>query len=301
MSQTTETLLPDAPPVAGEETPALAGPGGDPPVTLIERRKGWQVVSLRELWRYRELLFFLAWRDVKVRYKQAVLGGLWAILQPALTAAVLTIFLGRLAHVPSDGVPYPLFVYAGLIIWQLFSQALSQASSSVVTSSSLITKVYFPRLVIPLSSILVSLVDTAIASTLLLAMMVYYRVSITPAIVTLPIFLLLAVLAVVAVSSWLSALHVQYRDVRWLMPFLIQAWMFATPVMYPSSIVPDAWRPVFGLNPMVGAVEGFRWALLGQQPPSLLLLAVSSAVTLVVLIGGLYYFRRVEQTFADTI
>ncbi len=274
---------------------------GGPSWVWIEPRRGWAPLDLRALWNYRELLHFLAWRDVKVRYKQAVLGGLWAILQPALTAAVLTIFLGRLAHVPSDGVPYPLFVYAGLIIWQLFSQALSQASSSVVTSSSLITKVYFPRLVIPLSSILVSLVDTAIASTLLLAMMVYYRVSITPAIVTLPIFLLLAVLAVVAVSSWLSALHVQYRDVRWLMPFLIQAWMFATPVMYPSSIVPDAWRPVFGLNPMVGAVEGFRWALLGQQPPSLLLLAVSSAVTLVVLIGGLYYFRRVEQTFADTI
>jgi len=267
----------------------------------MEPPRRWAPLDLRALWNYRELLHFLAWRDVKVRYKQAVLGGLWAIIQPVLLAVIFTVFLGRLAGVPSDGVPYPLFVYTGLIIWQMFSLALAQASGSIVASSGVITKVYFPRLVIPLASILVSLVDTAIASTVLLVMMLYYRVPITPAILTLPIFLLVAVLAAVAVSSWLSALHVQYRDVRWITPFLIQAWMFATPVMYPSSLVPDVWRPLYGLNPMVGAVEGFRWALLGQQPPSLLVLAVSSAVTLIVLIGGLYYFRRMEQTFADTI
>jgi lipopolysaccharide transport system permease protein len=271
------------------------------PWVWIEPRHHWAPLDLRALWNYRELLHFLAWRDVKVRYKQAVLGGLWAIIQPVLMAVVFTVFLSRVAGIRSDGVPYPLFVYSGLIIWQMFSLSLSQASGSIVSSASLITKVYFPRLVIPLSSILVSLVDAAIASTILMAMLVYYHVPITPAIVTLPLFLLLAILAALAISCWSSALNVQYRDVRWIIPFVIQAWLFATPVMYPSSLVPDAWRPLFGLNPMVGAVEGFRWALLGQEPPSLPMLAVSSAATLIVLIGGLYYFRGVEQSFADTI
>jgi lipopolysaccharide transport system permease protein len=183
----------------------------------------------------------------------------------------------------------------------MFSLSLTQASGSIVSSSSLVTKVYFPRLVIPISSILVSLVDAAIASTILIVMLVYYHVAITPAIVALPLFLLLAIVVALAVSCWSSSLNVKYRDVRWLIPFVVQAWLFATPVMYPSSLVPEAWRPLFGLNPMVGAVEGFRWALLGQEPPSLLMLAVSSAVTLVVLIAGLYYFRSVEQSFADTI
>jgi len=271
------------------------------PWVWIESRRHWAPVDVRALWDYRELLHFLAWRDVKVRYKQAVLGGLWAIIQPVLMAVVFTIFLSRVAGIRSDGVPYPLFVYSGLILWQMFSLSLTQASGSIVSSASLVTKVYFPRLVIPLSSILVSLVDAAIASTVLVAMLIYYRIPVTLAIFTLPFFLLLAVLTAIAVSCWSSALNVQYRDVRWIIPFLIQAWLFATPVMYPSTLVPDAWRPLFGLNPMVGAVEGFRWALLGQAPPSLPMLTVSSAAMLIVLIGGLYYFRSVEQSFADTI
>jgi lipopolysaccharide transport system permease protein len=287
--------------VASSGVPASESTASAIPWVWIEPRRHWAALDLRSLWDYRELLHFLAWRDVKVRYNQAVLGGLWAIIQPVFMAVVFSVFLGRLAGVPSDGVPYPLFVYCGLVIWQLFALSLTQASGSIVSSANLVTKVYFPRLVIPLSSILVSLLDAAIASGVLMLMLLYYRVTITPAILTLPLFLVLALLTALAVGSWLSALMVQYRDFRYISVFLTQLWLFATPVMYPSSLVPESWRPLFGLNPMVSTVEGFRWALLGQAPPSLLMLALSTAVMLIVLIGGLYYFRRMEQTFADTI
>jgi lipopolysaccharide transport system permease protein len=261
----------------------------------------WVPLNLPELWAYRELLYFLTWRDVKVRYQQTILGLAWAVIQPLAMMIVFSVFLGRLAGVPSDNLPYPLFVYCGLTVWQAFSQSLTSVTASVVSSASLVTKVYFPRLLIPIASVGVGLVDSLVASGALLVLLAYYRVSITPTILTLPLFLLLAVLSALAVGIWLSALNVQYRDVRYVIPYLVQLWLFATPVVYPSSLVPEQWRPLLGLNPMAGVVDGFRWALLGQAAPSPLLLAGSTAVTLVVLIGGLYYFRHLEQSFADTI
>jgi lipopolysaccharide transport system permease protein len=261
----------------------------------------WVPLDLRALWAYRELLYFLAWRDIKVRYKQTVFGLAWAIIQPLAMMVVFSIFLGRLAGVPSDGVPYPIFVYCGLVVWQAFSQSLSSATGSVVASASLVTKVYFPRLVIPVAAVAVGLVDALVGCGVLVLLLIYYHVGITPTILTLPVFLLLAVLTALAAGVWLSALNVLYRDVRHAVPFLIQLWLFATPVVYPSSLVPENWRPLLGLNPVTGVVEGFRWALLGQAPPSLPLLAMSTGATLIVLIGGLYYFRRMEQTFADAI
>jgi len=261
----------------------------------------WVPLDLRALWAYRELLYFLAWRDIKVRYKQTVFGVAWAIIQPVAMMVVFSVFLGRLAGVPSDGVPYPIFVYCGLVVWQAFAGSLASATGSVVASASLVTKVYFPRLVIPIAAVAVGLVDALVGGVVLVLLLVYYQVGITPAILTLPAFLLLAVLTALAAGVWLAALNVQYRDVRHAVPFLIQLWLFATPVVYPSSLVPESWRPLLGLNPVTGVVEGFRWALLGQAPPSLPLLAMSTGATLVVLIGGLYYFRRMEQTFADAI
>jgi len=261
----------------------------------------WVPLDLRALWAYRELLYFLAWRDIKVRYKQTVFGVAWAIIQPLAMMVVFSVFLGRLAGVPSDGVPYPIFVYCGLVVWQAFSQSLATATGSVVASANLVTKVYFPRLVIPIAAVAVGLVDALIGSVVLILLLVYYHVGITPAILTLPAFLLLAVLTALAAGVWLAALNVQYRDVRHAVPFLIQLWLFATPVVYPSSLVPENWRPLLALNPVTGVVEGFRWALLGQAPPALPLLAVSTGATLIVLVGGLFYFRRMEQTFADAI
>jgi lipopolysaccharide transport system permease protein len=261
----------------------------------------WVPLDLRALWAYRELLYFLAWRDIKVRYKQTVFGVAWAIIQPVAMMVVFSVFLGRLAGVPSDGVPYPIFVYCGLVVWQAFAGSLASATGSVVASASLVTKVYFPRLVIPVAAVAVGLVDALVGSIVLVLLLVYYHVGITPAILTLPAFLLLAVLTALAAGVWLAALNVQYRDVRHAVPFLIQLWLFATPVVYPSSLVPESWRPLLGLNPVTGVVEGFRWALLGQAPPSLPLLAMSTGATLIVLVSGLYYFRRMEQTFADAI
>lgn len=261
----------------------------------------WVPLNFRELWSYRELLYFLTWRDIKVRYQQTVLGLAWAVIQPLAMMVVFSVFLGRLAGVPSDNVPYPLFVYCGLTVWQAFSQSLTSATASVVSSASLVTKVYFPRLLIPIASVGVGLVDACVASGALLILLLYYRVSITPTIVALPLFLLLAVLSALAVGVWLAALNVQYRDVRYVIPYLVQLWLFATPVVYPSSLVPEQWRPLLGLNPMAGVVDGVRWALLGQAAPSPLLLATSTAMTLLVLLAGLYYFRHLEQTFADAI
>jgi lipopolysaccharide transport system permease protein len=247
------------------------------------------------------LLYFLVWRDIKVRYKQTALGAAWAVLQPVLTMLVFTVFFGRLAKVPSDGIPYPVFAFAALLPWQLFAFALTEASNSLVSNQNLITKVYFPRLLVPIASILAGLVDFAIAFLVLVVLMVYYRIVPTAAVAILPLFILLAVMTALAVGLWLSTLNVRFRDVRYTVPFLTQFWMFATPVAYPSSLVPKQWRTWYGLNPMAGVVEGFRWALLGKSESPGPMLWVSVAAVLAMLLGGLYYFRRTEAIFADVV
>jgi len=271
------------------------------PTLFIRPQTGWTAAGLKELWEYRELLYFLTWRDIKVRYKQTVLGAAWAIIQPFFMMVVFSLFFGYLAKVPSDGIPYPIFAYCALLPWQLFAHALTESSNSLVANERLITKVYFPRLVVPISAVLGALLDFAIAFVILLLMMAYYGVRPTWAIVTLPAFLLLAMLTALGVGLWLSALNVKYRDVRYTISFLIQFWLFATPVAYSSSIVPARWRALYGLNPMAGVVEGFRWALLGKSEGPGALLAVSVAVVILILIGGLYYFRRMEAEFADVV
>jgi len=257
--------------------------------------------SFGALWAYRELLYFLVWRDLKVRYKQTVLGVAWAVLQPLATTLVFTIFLGRLAGMPSDGVPYPLFAYTAMLPWQLFAHALTESSNSLVANERLITKVYFPRLVIPLATILAGLVDFVIAFMVVIGLMAWYGVAPGLSVLAVPLFVGLAVLTALAVGLWLSALNVQYRDVRYTLGFLVQIWLFATPVAYPSTLVPERWRALYGLNPMAGVVEGFRWALLGHGQAPGAMLVVSTAVTVVVLIAGLWYFKRMERTFADVV
>ncbi len=283
-----------------QQTGSVTPTDHETPTTLIRPSRGWVALNLRDLWNYRELLYFLTWRDIKVRYKQTVLGAAWAVLQPFLTMVVFSVFFGQLAKVPSDGIPYPIFSYCALLPWSYFSGALDRASNSLVGSSHLITKVYFPRLAIPISAVTAGLVDFGIAFVVLLGMMIYYSFTPTIAVLTLPLFLLLAVATALAVGLWLSALNVQYRDVRYTIPFLTQFWLFATPIAYSSSLVPEQWRTWYGLNPMAGVVEGFRWALLGKEPPTSLL-AVSAVVVVLLLIGGLYYFRRMEKTFADVV
>jgi len=272
-----------------------------PPVLILRPSTGFLRLKLRDLWEYRELLYFLVWRDIKVRYKQTALGAAWAILQPVMTMVVFSIFFGRLAKVPSDGVPYPIFAYVALLPWQLFAFSLSESSNSLVASQNLITKVYFPRLVIPISSVLAGLVDFGIAFVILLGMMLYYGIVPTAAMALLPLFLLFAVVTALSVGLWLSALNVKYRDVRYTIPFLTQFWMFATPVAYPSSLVPAKWRALYGLNPMAGVVEGFRWALLGKSHAPGPLLLVSIVAVVVLLFGGLRYFKKTESTFADVV
>ena len=284
--------------------PGPAGPAGvveKPPAIVIKPTRGWVSLRLRDLSEYRELLYFLVWRDVKVRYKQTVLGAAWAVLQPFLTMVVFSIFFGRLAKVPSDGIPYPIFAYTALLPWQLFAHALGESGNSLVANQQLITKVYFPRLVIPISAVLAGLVDFAVAFIVLLAMMVYYGIVPTLAVLTLPLFILLAVATALAVGLWLSALNVQYRDVRYTIPFLIQFWLFATPIAYSSSLVPEWIRPLYGLNPMAGVVEGFRWALLGKAEGPGPLVIVSALTVIVLLAAGLVYFRCMEKTFADVV
>jgi lipopolysaccharide transport system permease protein len=271
------------------------------PVLVLKPSTGLVRLNLGKVWAYRELLFFLMWRDIKVRYKQTALGAAWAILQPVMTMVVFSVFFGRLAGIPSDGVPYPVFAFAALLPWQLFAYALSESSNSLVVSQNLITKVYFPRLVIPLAAVLAGLVDFAITFVVLLILMWSYRIVPTAAVLWLPLFVLLAIATALAVGLWLSSLNVKYRDVRYTIPFLTQLWLFATPVAYPSTLVPDQWRPILGLNPMAGVVEGFRWALLGTSKGPGLLLAVSVIVVAALLIGGLIYFRQAEQTFADLV
>lgn len=269
--------------------------------TVIEPRQGWVALDLGALWRYRELLYFLTWRDVKVRYKQTTLGASWAVLQPVLTMVIFTVIFGHFAKIPSDNVPYPIFSYTALLPWTFFAYAMTESANSLVGNANLISKVYFPRLVIPIASSLAGILDFAIAFVILLAMMVFYRIAPTPAIVTLPLFLLLALVAALAVGIWLSALNVQYRDVRYTVPFLTQIWLYATPVVYPASLIHGSLRYIFALNPMAGVVEGFRWALLGNGFPDVTSLCISSTVAVLALVGGIFYFRRMEQHFADVV
>lgn len=261
----------------------------------------WSALNLREVWEYRELLYFLVWRDIKVRYKQTVLGAAWAIIQPFFMMLVFSLFFGRLAGIQSDGVPYPVFVYCALLPWQLFAHALTESSNSLVANQNLISKVYFPRLLVPMAAVFTGLMDFCIAFGMLVLLMLYFQIVPGVAILTLPFFLLLALMAALGIGLWLSALNVQYRDVRYTLTFLVQFWLFATPVAYPSSLVPEKWRPLYGLNPMAGVVEGFRWALLGKADPPSIMLAVSVAAVLLLLVSGLYYFRRMEKEFADIV
>lgn len=268
---------------------------------VVRPSSGWVPLNLGELWQYRELLYFLIWRDLKVRYKQTVLGVAWAVIQPSFFTLAFSIFFGRLARIPSDGIPYPLFVFCGLLPWQLFAHALTNSSNSLVLSQRLITKVYFPRLVIPLAAALSGIVDFIFGFLVLLGLMAHYETLPTLSLLALPVFVLVALATAVGVGLWLSALNVEYRDVRYVIPFIIQFWFFISPVAYPSSLVPEEWRLLYGLNPMVGVVEGFRWALLGKSIGPGPWVAASSAVILIFLMSGLYYFRRMEKSFADVV
>jgi len=272
------------------------------PVLRLEPSTRWVSLQLDELWRYRELLYFLVWRDVKVRYKQTALGAAWAIIQPLFAMLVFSLFFGRLAKIPSDGIPYPLFSFAALVPWTFFATGLAQSADSLVGNANLIKKVYFPRLAIPIAAVMSSVVDFVLAFLVLLLMMTtYYQVWPTAAVLWLPLLVLLAIVTALGVGLWLSALNVQFRDVRYVLPFLVQFWMFATPIAYPSSLLDEPWRTVYALNPMVGVVEGFRWALLGTNTAPGPMIAASAFAAVVILIGGAFYFRRMERTFADLV
>jgi len=271
------------------------------PTLIIRPNKGWQSLALKELWHYRELLYFLSWRDVKVRYKQTVLGAAWAIIQPFMTMLVFSLFFGKLANMPSDGLPYPLFTYAALVPWTFFANSLTMSSNSLVQNANMLKKIYFPRLIIPISTILAGAVDFVVAFVVLLGMMGYYGVIPTANIIWMPFLLILEMVTALGVGLWLSAMNVQFRDVRYVVPFLSQIWLFATPIAYPSSLLDEPWRTVFGINPMVGVVEGFRWALLGTHTAPGPIILLSGIVSFVLLTSGLFYFRRMEKTFADTV
>jgi lipopolysaccharide transport system permease protein len=270
-------------------------------VTLIRPSRGWVPLRLAELWASRELLYFLVWRTVKARYKQTVLGAGWAIIQPVMTMAAFSLFFGKLARVPSEGVPYPIFAFTALVPWTFFANSLSLASNSLVEQERLLTRVYFPRLLLPLAAVTAGLVDFAIAFGVLTALMAYYGAVPGLAVLAAPLFVLLAITAALGAGLWLSALNVQYRDVRYVTPFLVQFWLFVTPVAYPGSLVPGRWQALYGLNPMAGVIEGFRCALLGLPQPPLALLAASAGTAVFLLISGLYYFRRMERSFADVV
>jgi len=272
-----------------------------PPSVHIEPSHGWASLHLRELWRYRELLYFFVWRDVKVHYKQTLLGASWAIIQPFMTMVVFSLFFGRLAGVASDGIPYPIFSYAALVPWTFFSNGLTQASTGMVSNANLITKIYFPRLALPIARVLAGLVDFGLAFLVLVLMMLYYGIFPSARIVWLPLFLLLALATSLGVGFWLAAMNVQYRDINYVVPFIAQFWLFATPVAYPSSLLKEPWQTVYGLNPMAGVVEGFRWALLGTAGAPRPIIFVSALVAIVLLVSGAFYFRRMERTFADVV
>jgi len=271
------------------------------PRTRREPSKGWAWPKLRELWEYRELVYFFAWRDIKVRYKQTVMGVLWAIIQPFFTMVIFSLFFGRLAKVPSDGLPYPIFSYAALVPWTFFANALTQASNSLVLSSNMIKKIYFPRLALPIATVLAGVVDFVLAFLVLLGMMLFYGLVPTLNILWLPFFLLLALVTSLGVGLWLAAMNVQFRDVHYTIPFLTQALLLVTPIAYPSSLLSEPWRTLYGLNPMAGVVEGFRWALLGTDTAPGPMTFVSALVALALFVSGGFYFRRMEQGFADVL
>jgi lipopolysaccharide transport system permease protein len=286
-------------------TPSSAAPAGVGPasaVTIIEASRGWVPLRLAELWEYREVLYFLVWRDLKARYRQTLLGVAWAVIQPLFTMVLFTVIFGKLARIPSDGLPYAVFSLAGLVPWNFFSTALTQSSNSLVNNSQILRKVYFPRLFLPLGRVLGCLPDLALAFGLLL--IIAWRYGLHPSLASLcwvPLFVVLALVMALAAGLWLSALNVRFRDIQHVIPFLIQFWLFATPIVYPSSLLPARWRPLYALNPMVGVVDGFRWALLGTGDPPGTLLAMSALGALVVLTAGALFFRRVEKTFADVV
>jgi lipopolysaccharide transport system permease protein len=284
-------LLHNAVPVA---TPALNK-------TVIAPPSRWIDLEISEVWKHAELLYFLIWRDVKVRYKQTVLGVCWVVLQPLLGALIFTIIFGNFAKMPSDGLPYPVFVYAGLVPWTFFATALTRSTNCLVTDAELIAKIYFPRLILPLTAILSSMIDFASGLVIVMAMALWFGITPTLALLTIPFFLLLAVLTALALALWLAPLNARYRDVGHTVPFIVQAWMFASPVVYPASIVPESWRVLYGLNPMVGVIEGFRWALLGNTTPQFGLMAMSAGVVALLTIGGIAWFKRMELTFADVL
>jgi lipopolysaccharide transport system permease protein len=271
------------------------------PTVVIEPRRGWFDFDLGSVWEYRELLYFLVWRNVKVRYKQTAIGVAWVVLQPLLTMVILSVVFGYLMRVPSDGLPYAVFTYTALLPWTYFGQALSRGGVGLVSNAGLITKVYFPRLLIPLAAILTPLVDFAVAFLILIVLMGWYGIAPTWNALAVPVFLLLAVVTALTTSLFVSTLNVRYRDVGNVIPFVTQFWMYASPVIYPSSMIPERWRLAYSLNPMVGVIEGFRWALLGKQAPDAVALGVSAATVALTLVAGLVYFRRTERTFADVI
>jgi homopolymeric O-antigen transport system permease protein len=272
-----------------------------PEVIHIRPSTGLTALNLGDLWLYRELIFFMIWRDIKVRYKQTLLGAAWAVIQPVLTMLVFNFVFGTVAKVPTEGVPYPIFSYTALLPWGLFTAALNTASRSLTANQNMITKIYFPRLVLPLASVLGGLVDFAIAFLVLIVLMIYYHVAPTVAIWTLPLFLLLTLVTALGVALWLSAINVQYRDVNYVLPFLTQFWLFLTPVAYSAKVISAKWQLVYSLNPMAGVVNGFRWALLGTETGPGPSMAISAAIAVIVLVSGLFYFRSMERTFADTI
>lgn len=276
-------------------------PINDIPLLRITPPGGAWIFPFGELWEYRELLYFFVWRELKVRYKQTVVGAAWAVLQPFLTMLLFSLFFGKLAHIPSGGLPYPIFYYSALLPWMYFAASLQNATNKIVENQNVITKVYFPRLLLPISATLSGIVDFGISFLMFVAMMIYYHIRPGWAILMVPAFLLLAVLTALGVGLWLSALNAIYRDVRYVVPFLVQFWMFASPVAYPSSLVPEKWRWLYGINPMAGVIEGFRWSLTGVGDPPSRLLFVSSAVVFAVLLGGIIYFQKMETTLADVV
>lgn len=267
----------------------------------IEPTRGWSSLGLRELWRFRELMYFFIWRDIKVRYKQTILGGAWAIIQPFCTMVIFSVFFGKLAKIPSESIPYPIFSFAALVPWTFFANGVSLSSTSLVSDSNLVKKVYFPRLALPIAKVMSGIVDFVLAFAMLIGFMFYYHIEPTGRVIWVPVFLLIALITAWGVSIWFSALHVQFRDVQYIIPFLVQIWLFATPIAYPSTLLPEPWRTVYGINPMVGVVEGFRWALLGTKMTSGPMVLVSAFTSVILLVGGVYYFRRLERTFADII
>lgn len=302
-----DSLKQEIPSVPITESVDLTYP--DIPLIRIKASKGWVSLKLRELWVYRELLYFFTWRDLKIRYKQTVLGASWAIIQPFLTMVVFSLFFGRLAKIPSEGVPYPLFSYAALVPWTFFANGITQGANVLVNNSDMIRKIYFPRLTMPIATVFAGLVDFVLAFIVLLGMILVYNflpsanydAEITLKVLWLPLFLLLALVTTLGVTFWLSAMNAQFRDVRYIVPFLVQVWLFLTPIAYPSTLVDMPWRLLFGLNPMAGVVEGFRWALLGTDTAPGPLIIISAVTALIVLVSGAFYFRKMERVMADVI